>query len=225
MIEAKIMRYQPLSWAGIAIILTSVLIAASCSRGSREDGPRTIQPASVPLLQTDEPIIALVGRSLSGAPFLHFVLYGVGTVIFSNPEIEPPQYSTVRLTPEQKRQLYASISPDTVREWNERIFTPSSTFLASCFLLIRDVNGGYLRTATYSLPPYEALFPEELRPPRELSTILGSLAHYSAAGTSEWMPPEIEVQFTSAVPSPGDKAWWPRGWPQPKLDIRSQVAV
>ena len=216
-------RFLPSQLAVILLILHSVLFGLSCSDDFRERERLAKLVDSASLTFTEEPIVALVGRSVRGAPVPYFVLYGNGSLIFGKPGPEAPRYVTILLTPDQVRQVYSSMSPDSIGEWNGRTFTPAATFLGSYFLFIREANGNYLRIATYSLPPYEK-WPTELRPPEDVARALNLLAHYSAEGTSEWTPPEIEVEFQPAVPSPDDKSWWPKNWPQPKVG-RSGITV
>lgn len=214
-----------LAWLPASLIIACALaFVSSCSQADRESQmpARSVTPADTP--RTEEPIVALVGRSVGGEPIPYFVLYGDGFVIFGHPGTNAPQYASATLTPDQVREIYSSAAARTPAALNGRTFTPAPTFLASYFLLIREANGNYLRTAAYSLPPYDK-WPAELRPPDGVVRTLDSLAHYSVEKAAGWTPREIEVEFQPAVPSPDDKSWWPKSWPQPKMDRGGKSGV
>src|SRR4051812_4881415 len=98
----------------IAFILHSVFVAASCSRADYEQERLATPVASASVPQTDDPIIALVGRTKGDNPDPYFVLYGNGTLIFGKPEAESFRYFSAALTPDQVRQVYSSMLPDSL---------------------------------------------------------------------------------------------------------------
>jgi hypothetical protein len=194
----------------VIVILHLSVFASSCSHLLQEETISLSDPQTIP--QTDEPIVALVGRSLCGDPIPYFVLYGNGSLIYANPREQDPKYMTVVVTADQVRRIYSFTSDNSLDSFDAHTFTPGGSLMPTYFLLIRKKNGKYLRVATYSLPPYE----KWSGPPEKVTRVLNFLSYYSVVGASKWTPQTIEVIFQQVPPSPHDKSWWPKKWPQPK---------
>ena len=173
--------------------------------------------------QGDAPIVVLASRSYPNhLPNPIFVLYSNGRVIFGDPRT--PAYRTCLLPADQVSDLYSRLSPKVLAAWDNEVFTPGGSSAPTYYLFVRRDDGSFVSMASYNLSPGSGpvVWPEATQPPSAVMQALEFLAEYDCEAASPWTPAEIEVAFElqASGPLPEQKAWWPKTWPQPKLNQR-----